>query len=340
MSTTTTNYGLVKPVSTDMADLTIFVGQNMDTIDTKLKNVENKANGVVTPVSLSGIRYVRDTTNGNTVNTNNYWVEIQAVDNTSTNVALNKTVTGSSTPIAGTLPVVTDGTIGSASGQYVALTSGSQWVKIDLGALYDITSVSIYRYYSDGRTCHNMLTEVSADGTTWYTIYDSSVSGEYAETASGKTIAVNINSLTPTQSSTLTSAFRATPSATLAVATSAGKVNFATEDYDNLNEYDNITNYRFTAQKTGLYLISASIRTNGTASAPVVQMFLYKNGTNYIQLGHVYGGTTVIVTVSNSVPIKLNAGDYLEIWAQSSVALTTTNGISTTGSWFSAAKIG
>lgn len=38
MSTTTTNYGLVKPQTTDNADLTIFVGNNMDSIDTLLKN--------------------------------------------------------------------------------------------------------------------------------------------------------------------------------------------------------------------------------------------------------------------------------------------------------------
>lgn len=37
MSTTTTNYGLVKPQTTDNADLTVFVGQNMDSIDSLLK---------------------------------------------------------------------------------------------------------------------------------------------------------------------------------------------------------------------------------------------------------------------------------------------------------------
>ncbi|MBU1746654.1 MAG: hypothetical protein KKA73_03115, partial [Chloroflexi bacterium] len=31
------------------------------------------------------------------------------------------------------------------------------------------------------------VTQVSADGSTWYTVFDSAVSGEYAETAAGKT---------------------------------------------------------------------------------------------------------------------------------------------------------
>jgi hypothetical protein len=36
MAQGTTNYNLQKPVDGDMADLKVFVGQNMDTIDTEL----------------------------------------------------------------------------------------------------------------------------------------------------------------------------------------------------------------------------------------------------------------------------------------------------------------
>jgi hypothetical protein len=42
MSTNTPNYNLVKPQDTDNADLKIFVGQNMDTIDTTLANKLDK----------------------------------------------------------------------------------------------------------------------------------------------------------------------------------------------------------------------------------------------------------------------------------------------------------
>lgn len=42
MSTTTSNYGLKKPVDADNADLKIFVGQNMDTIDAELLKKLNK----------------------------------------------------------------------------------------------------------------------------------------------------------------------------------------------------------------------------------------------------------------------------------------------------------
>lgn len=367
MSTNTPNYNLVKPQDTDSADLKVFVGQNMDLIDTALVNkVDNTtkasstqlglvkvgsglsvdANGVLTASGGSGggssnlptgIRYIRDTTNGNTVNANNYWVEIQALQNvTGTNIASGKTVTGSATPLSGTYAVVTDGTIGSSSGQYVSMVLGAQWVQVDLGAVYDIATVAIYRYYADGRSFHGVKTQVSDDGLRWYTIWDSGVSGEYAETSAGKSIPVNFNylSLGPAP---IQSGFRATNSAILAVATSAGKVNFNNKDYDNLAEYDKDTNYRFTAQRAGLYMVGVSIRTAATATTQL-QVFLYKNGANTIQMGHVYSSTS-IVTVANQAPVYLNAGDYLEIWASSSTALTTTTGISPTGSWFSVFKI-
>jgi hypothetical protein len=368
MSTNTPNYNLVKPQDTDSADLKVFVGQNMDLIDTALVNkVDNTtkasstqlglvkvgsglsvdANGVLTASGGSGggssnlptgIRYIRDTTNGNTVNANNYWVEIQALQNvTGTNIASGKTVTGSATPLAGTLALVTDGTIGSASGQYVSMVLGSQWVQVDLGAVYDIATVNVYRYYADGRSFHGVKTQVSDDGLRWYTIWDSGISGEYTETASGKSIPVDFNylSLGP---SAIKSSFLAKPSAILAVATSAGKVNFNNKDYDNLNDYDNVTNYRFTAKRAGLYQVSASIRTANTSTSAGIQLFLYKNGANTYQLGHAYSSTS-IVTLSNSIPVFLNANDYLEIWAQSQTALTTTNGISTAGSWFAVTRL-
>ncbi len=45
----------------------------------------------------------------------------------------------------------------------------------------------MWHYAGDGRTYHNTKTQVSDDGATWYTVFDSAVSGEYVETAAGKT---------------------------------------------------------------------------------------------------------------------------------------------------------
>ncbi len=78
---------------------------------------------------------------------------------------------------------------GAGSSREYAYTAagGLQYVQVDLGAVYNLDKVSVWHYFNDGRTYHNTKTQVSADGRNWTTIFDSAVSGEYAETAGGKT---------------------------------------------------------------------------------------------------------------------------------------------------------
>src|SRR5690348_5463925 len=138
----------------------------------------------VRPV-FRNFRYIRDWLNGSTANANNYWNEIQCLAG-ATNRAAGKTPTISS----GTLTNganITDGN--TATYGYEASANGvAKYIKIDLGAVYyDIDTIKVTHYYADGRTFHGTKTEISIDGTNWYPIFDSAVSGEYAETSAGKT---------------------------------------------------------------------------------------------------------------------------------------------------------
>jgi len=77
---------------------------------------------------------------------------------------------------------------GSGSSGEFAYTSqtGLQYVQLDLGAVYSVDKIKVWHYAADGRTYHKTKTQVSQDGSTWYTVFDSA-DGEYAETAAGKT---------------------------------------------------------------------------------------------------------------------------------------------------------
>ncbi len=139
--------------------------------------------------TYNNVRYIRDYENGNSVNANNYWNEIQALTAGGTNRAAGKTPTISSGTLTNGVNI-TDGNLSNygyeASGNGVA-----KYVQIDLGAVYnDITQIKIVHYYADGRTFHGTKTQISADGTNWTTLFDSAVSGEYVETSAGKTYAV------------------------------------------------------------------------------------------------------------------------------------------------------
>jgi RHS repeat-associated protein len=86
---------------------------------------------------------------------------------------------------------VTDGDL--ASDNYVGLVSTDGqpvYVTIDLGGVKELSGVIVWHYFADGRTYHKTKTQLSEDGSNWVTIFDSAVSGEYAETPSGKSISL------------------------------------------------------------------------------------------------------------------------------------------------------
>ncbi|MDC0506134.1 S8 family serine peptidase [Candidatus Gracilibacteria bacterium] len=136
----------------------------------------------------SKIRYIRDWANGSNKSRWNAWKEIEAINrSTGENIAINKAITGlhqtsSNLPY----PIVTDGEkIDDLFYSYIQPNSDASYLTVDLGDLYDIEKINIWHYYGDGRTYNGTKTEVSADGVTWHTIFDSAVEGTYAEPTDG-----------------------------------------------------------------------------------------------------------------------------------------------------------
>jgi hypothetical protein len=60
-------------------------------------------------------------------------------------------------------------------------------VQLDLGATYSVDKIRAWHFFLDARSYHGVKLQVSANRTTWTTLYDSAVQGEYVETSSGKT---------------------------------------------------------------------------------------------------------------------------------------------------------
>lgn len=165
----------------------------------KVSSVEQKVSDEVLSVQVSkainkkyNIRYIRDWSNGcsvESVATANNWVEIQAITNNNINRALGKTVTSNKTLTNG--EVITNGKLDSDKTAY---GFGEQYVQIDLGQVYkDIDYIYVWHYYKDNRYYKGTKTEISADGTNWITLFDSSKDGVYTETSAGHKINVNFN---------------------------------------------------------------------------------------------------------------------------------------------------
>ena len=167
-------------------------------------------------IPITSVRYIRDWLNGNNIDNINYWSECRIVNTESQNIVENETVTISGKDSSlndftiTNIDKLIDGTLPS-SDQYVegeyATCTGKACVEIDLGIVHnDIDYIQIWhRFVTDdtNKMIFNHKLQVSSDGITWITLYDSDISGGYAETSDGRTyymsetsVYKNINSLT------------------------------------------------------------------------------------------------------------------------------------------------
>ena len=106
----------------------------------------------------------------------------------------------------------------------------------------------------------------------------------------------------------------------------ADKVEFNAESYDVKSEFDAVTNYRFTATKTGKYLITSTVNITTPSGPPIISIYI-----NGVQVAF----TTAVddtsgVSHSISGIHALTAADYVEIFANAGAAGTIVNGADTT----------
>lgn len=134
------------------------------------------------------------------------------------------------------------------------------------------------------------------------------------------------------------SAFRAYQSAsqTMSVATWT-KVAYQTEQFDHLGEY-NTSLYRFTASKNGIYVVSAKLGfASGVTSGEYLALTVRVNGSEYTRLEEKHTGASASITVGGTAVLKLNAGDYVEIWAYTNRAHSSTASIA--NSYFAMSRL-
>lgn len=139
------------------------------------------------------LRYVRDYCGVDVgVTIHPCWKHI-GVFNNGVNIALNKSVTANFTPqnystdTVG-LSEITDGTVSTkyVAGSVADPDTEANYVIVDLGGIKSASIVDIFHF--ENKTFKFTKTQISQDGQTWETIFDSSVSGTYNEGTSPKSI--------------------------------------------------------------------------------------------------------------------------------------------------------
>jgi len=100
------------------------------------------------------------------------------------------------------------------------------------------------------------------------------------------------------------------------------KIQFDHEDSDAQSEYDNATNYRFTAKKAGIYLFNGGSEFRGVQAGDECALMFYKNGSQHQVIWSDHVSADIPISTGSAV-IALAANDYVELWACSSRAFNT-----------------
>lgn len=75
----------------------------------------------------------------------------------------------------------------SGTGYMSGSGAGLEYAQVDLGSIKYIDTIKVWHYWSDSRIYNATKLQVSVDGTTWTTVFDSATSGTYAESSAGRT---------------------------------------------------------------------------------------------------------------------------------------------------------
>jgi hypothetical protein len=96
------------------------------------------------------------------------------------------------------------------------------------------------------------------------------------------------------------------------------KIQYSDEVFDTLNEYDNVTNYRFTAKNAGYYDVRAMVLTDAYiwTAGQIIVLKLYKNGVQYSHLyrNEIETTETYFMNPFGSDIVYLDVNDYVEIY--------------------------
>lgn len=117
------------------------------------------------------------------------------------------------------------------------------------------------------------------------------------------------------------------------------KVQYNSEDYDGLNEYDPATNFRFTATVTGRYLFTAGIYfTANLGSSKEIALALYKNGA-IVRQNTVPQAASSDPQSSITSILSLTASDYVEVFVYQDAGGTRDVSTQAFGSWFEGQRL-
>lgn len=173
---------------------------------------------------------------------------------------------------------------------------------------------------SDGSTAKNSHTHTLSTGATDVDadVATLSLPANTTISAFGKTLVDDANAAAVIATLELNSRVRITRGTTQSIPSDvATKVQYATEVFDTLGEYDNVTNYRFTAQNAGYYQVNAMVRMAivSWTAGEYLRLNIYKNDVVYSSGPYTRAWATLTTYAKALVHdiVYLDANDWITI---------------------------
>lgn len=167
-------------------------------------------------MTITSVRYIRDWLNGNNIDNKNYWLSCKIITQDDEDLIQKSTTRISGLDqylnsviiknidnyIDGNISYTTTDSSGKEIYHYIeedhaiSKDTGLICILTDLGSIHtDIDYIQIWHRFAEGNYIFNHKLEVSSDGVTWVTLYDSELSGGYMESPDGKTYYLNNSSI-------------------------------------------------------------------------------------------------------------------------------------------------
>lgn len=193
--------GNITSLKSEVGKITTTVTSNGENIS-DLQQTAKELSSTVTlkkDIDLNNIRYVRDWLKRSSANEENRWVNCQiwghnedyAEGLTPAGYANFESPAAISVSNPGNYTAKSSLEDNNHKTQYSVINS-SDWccLQLDLGEIKKVDYIIIWHYFADERQCEHKL-QVSRDGKSWYTLYDSTSQGRYVESVDGKVYILN-----------------------------------------------------------------------------------------------------------------------------------------------------
>lgn len=209
----------------------------------------------------------------------------------------------------------------SGTSTWPTLTAGNKARASEVETKFDWLEANILPMLGGSTT--DAVYDLGNTTTRWRDIYLTGIRFTTLNLYASATAAVTINAAGIISIDLQSSARAARTTVQTLTSATDTKIQFQTEQYDTRAEYDNVTNFRFSATVAGKYFVHSNVDVQNIAfnTTTTHLIKIYINGVEFS--AYRFSPVSTAINISVSDILNLAANDYIEIFVNATVNTTT-----------------